>query len=97
MLGGLKQSLACTRTQRRHIDRARPAFECLSVFSGGMCQQWPALGKGALTTADLGHAVCGIRPLGGGCHLPHHRATEQTTRKLQNNYIKEIVALLRKF
>ena len=29
--------------------------------------------------------------------LPHHRATEQMTHKLQNNYSKEILALLRKF
>ena len=44
-----------------------------------MGQQWPALGKGALTTADLGHAVCGIRSLGGGCHLPYHRAPRTYT------------------
>ena len=34
------------------------------------------------------HRACGMSPLGGGHHLPHHRATEQMTYKLQNNYIK---------
>ena len=43
-----------------------------------------------------GHTACGISPLGGGCHGPHHRAVEQMTHKLQNNYTKEILALVRK-
>ena len=29
--------------------------------------------------------------------LAHHRAAEQMTHRLQNNYIKEVLALLRKF
>ena len=29
---------------------------CLSVSCGGMCQQWPAAGAGALGAADLGMA-----------------------------------------
>ena len=40
---------------------------------------------------------CGISPLGGGHHWPHHRTAEQTTHKLQNNYTKEFLPLLRKF
>ena len=49
-------------------DWARPAVECLSVFCRDMGQQWPAVGTGALAAADLGGAVCGISPFGGGCH-----------------------------
>ena len=49
-------------------DRARPAFECLSVSCKGMGQQWPATGTGALAAADLGDVACGISPLGGGRH-----------------------------
>ena len=45
----------------------------------------------------LGHAACGISPLGGNHHLPHHKAIEQMTHKLRNNYTKEILGLLRKF
>ena len=40
--------------------------------------------------------ACGISPLVGGCHQPHCRAAKQTTLKLQNNYTKEILTLLRK-
>ena len=49
-------TLACTRTQRPHRDRARPAFECLSVSCRGTGQQWSAAGAGALGAADLGMA-----------------------------------------
>ena len=49
-------------------DGVRPAFECLSVSSGGTGQQWPAMGTGALAEADLGGAACGINPLGGVHH-----------------------------
>ena len=34
----------------------RPAFECLSVSSGGTGQQWPAAGAEPLGTGDLGVA-----------------------------------------
>ena len=70
---------------------------CLSVSYGGMGQQWPAVGTGALAAADLGGTVCGVSPLGGGHHQPHHRAAEQTTHKLQNNYTKEALPLLQNF
>ena len=49
-----------------------------------MGQQWPGLGTGALAAADLGGMAC----------EPHHRTTEQTTHKLENNYPKEVLALL---
>ena len=41
-LGGLKQNLVCTRTQRPHSQPDLP----LSVSCRGMGQQWPALGTG---------------------------------------------------
>ena len=52
-----------------------------------MGQQWPGTGTGALAAADLEGMVC----------EPHHRAPEQTTHKLENNYMKEVLALLQKF
>ena len=52
MLRGLEQILVHMR--RPHRDWARPAFECLSAFCGGMGQQWPATEAGALGTANLG-------------------------------------------
>ena len=36
-----------------------------------------------------------VRP--GSCSITHHRVTKQTTQKLQNNYTKEILVLIRKF
>ena len=66
MLGGLKQNLMCTRIQRPHRNRARPAFECLSISCKGTGQQWPATGAVVLSAADLGDTVCGISRLGGG-------------------------------
>ena len=56
-------------------------------------------GFSVVSEADLGGSVCGTSPLGEG-HLlekPHHRVTKQTTHKLENNYTKEILALLQKF
>ena len=52
-----------------------------------MGQQWPATGTGALAAADLG----------GTAFETHHKATEQTTHKLENNYTKEFLAVLQKF
>ena len=60
------QTKTCAHQDSEAPQRlSRPAFECLSVFCGGMGQQWPASGTGATGTADLGHIVCGISPLGG--------------------------------
>ena len=53
-----------------------------------MGQQWPAVGAGVLTAADLGHVAYDTSPLGGGHHQPYHRAPEKTTHKLQYNYTK---------
>ena len=61
-----------------------PGFECLSIFYGGMGQQWLAVGIGALVAAELGSMAC----------ESHHRATEQTTHKLENSYTEEVPALL---
>ena len=67
-LGGINQNLVHTRSQRPHRNRARPAFECLSVSYRGMGQQRPATGAGALGEADLRHTACGIRPFREGRH-----------------------------
>ena len=42
------------------------------------------MGTGALDAADLGDVTC----------ESHHRTTEQTIHKLENNYTKEFLALL---
>ena len=65
-------------------DPARPAFVCLGVSCRGTGHLWPAVGTGALATADLGGAAC----------EPHQRATKQTTHKLENNSAKEVLTLL---
>ena len=44
---------------------SQTGFECLSVSYGGMGQQQPDVGTGALAAADLGQAVCNIIPLEG--------------------------------
>ena len=49
-----------------------------------MDQHWPATGTGALAAVDLGAMT----------YESHHRATEQTIHKLENNYIKYFLALL---
>ena len=53
----------------------------------------PTLGTGALAATVLGGIACGINPPGGGHHYPHQTATKQMTHKLENNYIKEVLAL----
>ena len=60
----------------------------MSVSCVGMDQQWPAAWTGALASADLGHP---------SLYVSHHRATKQMIHKLQNNYAKELLTLLRKF
>ena len=42
------------------------------------------MGIGALVAAELGSMAC----------ESHHRATEQTTHKLENSYTEEVPALL---
>ena len=61
MLGGLKQTL-CTPGPRDPTE-TEPE-QCLSISCGGMGQQWPVAGAGALGAADLAM----VRPLGGGHH-----------------------------
>ena len=85
MLEGFKQNLVCTRTQGAHKKLSQP---CLSVFECLLQRLKSAMAhhedKGSGCT-DLGAKVYGISPLGRGHHLPHHKATEQMTHKLENN------------
>ena len=53
MLLGLKQTF-CTPGPRDPTETETEL--CLSVPCGGMGQQWPAAGAGALGAADLGMA-----------------------------------------
>ena len=62
-----------------------------------MGQQWPAMGMETLVNTGLGSMALVISSHGGGCHQPHQRVTEQATHKLENNYAKEVLALLQKF
>ena len=59
MLGGIKQNLVHikTRIQGPHKRLSQTCFEYLSIFCGGMGQQWSAMGTGTLATADLGGMV----------------------------------------
>ena len=75
-------------------DSARPASECLRVSRGGVDQQWPATGTGALAAAVLGGTVCGLSLLRGGRHEPHLRAMRWVIHKLEINYTKEDLPLL---
>ena len=52
-----------------------------------MGQQWPAAETGALVAGDLG----------GTTWETHCRVTKQTSHKLENDDIKEVVTLLGKF
>ena len=71
MVGGVKLHLGGNPIPAREAQRAQTipcahqetpqrlsqtAFECLSVSCGGMHQQWPAAGAGALGVADLSMA-----------------------------------------
>ena len=81
VLGGLKQNLVCTRAQGPHKRLSQTCLECLNVSCRGMGQQWPAAGTGDLAAADLRGAAC----------EPHHRATDNTTHKLENNVPKKFL------
>ena len=87
----------CTQDPGTPQRLSQTSCECLSVScrDGGMAVA--TAGMGALPAADLGGAACGLGPRGGDCHHLHHGATEQTTHKLQNNYAKEVLALLQTF
>ena len=58
-------NLVCTRTQRP--TEIEPE-QCLSIVCGGVGQQWPAAGVGALGAADLGRVAYGRSPLGRSRH-----------------------------
>ena len=71
-------------------DSVRPACDYLRVSYGGMSQQQPAAGTGALAAEVLGGTTCCISPLGRGCHYPNYRATGWVIHKLENNYTKNL-------
>ena len=78
----------CVLGLRDHTRNwARSAFQCLCVSYRGMGQQWPAAETGALVAGDLG----------GTTWETHCRVTKQTSHKLENDDIKEVVTLLGKF
>ena len=64
---GLNKTLCIPGSRHPKRDRARPAFESLSVYCRGMGKHWSATGTGALVTAP-GRHMCGISPLRGGHH-----------------------------
>ena len=82
MVGGEKSCLQSNPIPTRDTQRAQTKpwahqdtetepdqpLKCLNVSCRGKGQQWPAAGRGALAAADLGHAACGMSPLGGGLH-----------------------------
>ena len=51
------------RSSNLHKRLNQTCLDCLSVSYRGMNQQWPAMGSGALTAADLEGAMCSISPL----------------------------------
>ena len=58
-LGGHKQNLVCTRTQEKGAATPQETDPDLLMSvqeGGGVGQQWPATGEGALGAADLGMA-----------------------------------------
>ena len=107
IVGGVKQHLETNTIPARDAQRVqtkpcvhqdpetpqrltRPVW----VSCTGMSQQWPA--SRALGAATWSHSLW-HKPSWRRSPLTPHRAAEQTTHKLQNNYTKEILALLRKF
>ena len=76
----------------------------LEVLSKTLCPPGPRGPTETETDMPLSELVLACcRNWGSGCSRPgscsitHHRATKQMTHKLQNDYTKEILALLRKF
>ena len=68
-----KTNLVCTRTQRPHGGWPRIVFECRlwRYVSAVACSR----GRGS----GWSRPGYGIRPPGGGCHEPYHRATRTYT------------------
>ena len=111
MVGGAKSSLDSSPISTRNAWRAqtepcadqdpetpqRLSQTCLWVFECLLRRYGSAVACHRGRGSGCSRLGCGISPLGGGCHSPHHRAAKQMTHKLQNNYTKEILTLLRKF
>lgn len=72
LLEGTSQTLCVPGPRKRssepHKRLGQTCCECLRVFCGGMGQQWPASGTGALAAAVLEGVACGISSVGGGSH-----------------------------
>ena len=84
MLGELKHYRDCTR----------PYFQCLRVSCRGTGQQQPAAVTGVLAAADVEGTACVTVLLEEFTTSPIIESpNEQTTHKLENNYIKEVLAL----
>ena len=94
---GRAQTKPCVHQDPEAPQRLNQTCLGINISSRGIGQQWPASRTGALGSADVGHTACGISLLGGGRYYPHHKATKQMTHRLQNNYTKEILTVLRKF
>ena len=83
--------------ERSRHPHKRLSQTCLGVFQCLLWRYGSAVvchSDRALAAADLGGLACGISPFGGGHHQLHCRAAEQMTHKLENNYTKEVLALL---
>ena len=65
--------LVCTKTQRPHRDWDRTVLECLRWRPAPAVHRCRARGSGC------SRPRCGISPLGGGHHQPHHRAARTYT------------------
>ena len=91
---GRAQTKPCMhRTQRPHRDWARPMF----VSPAEVCISSGLLQGQGLWVQLAGPCNLWHKPSWRRLPLTHHRVTEQTTHKLQNNYTKEILVLLRNF
>ena len=81
------QTKPCAHQAQRPQRPATPASECLSVSCGGRVSSGlPHRGS----TAALGHAACGISPLGGDHHCTSP-TTEPPSCLATENWIKELL------
>ena len=90
MLEGLKQNHVCTRTQKKGTVIPQETEPDLPL-SVGVSPAEASVSSGLSQEQGSG---C-IRP--GSYNITHHKSIEQMTHKLQNNYTKEILTMLRKF
>ena len=90
--GGHKRNFVHTRTQERISDlHKRLSQTCLWMFESLLRRCGSAVaatGTRALVAAVLGGTMCGVSPLGGGCHQPHHIATDGWSTNWRTNISK---------